>query len=83
MRKVNETNKVKTFLKKRRLRKQYDKQKALFIDDPSHPSLDFIMTDRKHKICSFKVNNQYRVKIIKHPDDSYTVIDAGDFHKKQ
>lgn len=82
MRTVNEVKKAKEKIKRFGLLDKYQKQKALFINNPAHPSLDFIMIDKKHRICSFKINKQYRVKIIKNVDDSYSVIDADDYHKK-
>jgi len=76
---VKETPHALNQIKGLRLQKRYAKQKALFISNPAHRSLDFCMWDHKYRICSFKITNKYRVKIIK-DGDIYTVIDAGDYH---
>ncbi len=81
MRIVNETQQAEDKIKSLELWDRYQKQKAFFIANPSHHSLDFCLWDKKTRICSFKITNQYRVKVIKNPEGSYTVFDAGDFHK--
>ena len=87
MRIVNITKHAKQKIKKWGLWNLYKKQKNYFLQNPSHPSLDFIIyqdNKSKHKFPSFKINNQYRVKMIKHKDENtYTVIDADDLHRKQ
>ncbi|OGK68241.1 hypothetical protein A2313_00795 [Candidatus Roizmanbacteria bacterium RIFOXYB2_FULL_41_10] len=83
MREVTEVKRVLNKIRRWGLEKRYKKQKKLFISNPGHRSLDFIMLDHKFRICSFKVNNQYRVKVIKRDINSYVVIDIGDYHKKQ
>lgn len=80
MRKVNETKNAKRKIESLKLWKRYEKQKALFIDSPSHHSLDFCFFDKKNRIASFKITNKYRVKIVKNMDGSFTVFAAGDFH---
>lgn len=80
MRIVKETKRVENKIKKLGLWKRYKKQREYFVINPSHRSLDFIFFDKKNGISSFKINNQYRVKVVKNLDDSYIVIDAGDFH---
>lgn len=82
MRTVNETPGATKKIKNLNLWPRYLKQKAYFITNPSYKSLDFCFFDKKNRISSFKINNQYRVKVIKNLDDSYTVIDAGDFHPR-
>lgn len=81
MRTVKETKKAENKIKALHLWTRYQKQKAYFIANPGHRSLDFVFFDKKNGIASFKITNQYRVKLIKNLDDSYTVFDAGDFHK--
>lgn len=80
MRVVKETKQAENKIKDLGLWDRYQKQKAYFINNPSYRSLDFCFFDKKNRISSFKINNQYRVKIIKNIDGSYTVFDAGDFH---
>ncbi|OGE25668.1 hypothetical protein A3C26_01750 [Candidatus Daviesbacteria bacterium RIFCSPHIGHO2_02_FULL_39_12] len=83
MRTVKENKKAKNKIKFLGLWKSYEKQRAYFITDPSYRFLDFIFIDKKNGIGSFKINNQYRVKIIKNSSDLYTVFDVGDFHRRQ
>ena len=78
---VNETKKVLDKAKKLGLTKRYEKQKKLFITDPSLASLDFVMWDSKTRIFSFKITNQYRIKLIKNSKDLYTIFDIDDFHR--
>ena len=80
MRVVKENKHAENKIRGLRLWSRYQKQKAYFIENPSHRSLDFCFFDRKNRIGSFKITNKYRVKIIKNTDASFTVIDAGDFH---
>lgn len=78
---VKETKRAEAKIRGLRLWVRYKKQKAYFIDNPSHGSLEFIFFDKKNRICSFKITNKYRVKMTKNEDDSFTVFDAGDYHK--
>lgn len=82
MRTVTETKHAEDKIKGLGLRywEKYKKQKAYFIINPSHRSLDFCFFDKKTRIGSFKITNKYRVMIIKQVDDSFVVTNAGDFH---
>ena len=81
MQQVEETSKAKTQIKGLNLQKKYNKQKAFFINNLAHPSLDFCMWDKKQRISSFKINKQYRALIIK-KNDVFTVFAVGDFHRQ-
>lgn len=82
MRTINETKEATQAIKALGLWDRYQKQKSFFISNPAHRSLDFIIIDKKNGISSFKITNQYRVKVIKTSENTYIVISAGDFHKK-
>lgn len=63
------------------IRKQFDKQKKLFVADPNHPSLDFKSLKGKVKgVYSFRINKKYRARLIKSDKSSYQIFQAGDFH---
>lgn len=81
MPKITENKRGKIEIESLGLWDRYKKQKAFFIDNPNHNSLDFSCWNKKHSIWSFKITNQYRVKAIKNTNGSFTVIDAGDYHK--
>lgn len=53
------------YLKKHQLRKKFDKAKALFEQDNSHPSLNVEVLEPKHlKIYSFRLDLKYRALFI-------------------
>jgi len=53
------------YLKKHQLLKKFDKAKALFEQDASHPSLNVEVLEPKHlKIYSFRLDLKYRALFI-------------------
>lgn len=63
------------------LKKQFEKQRNLFIANPAHPSLDFKPLKGKLKgLYSFRINQKYRVRLIKLDRGRYQIFQAGDFH---
>ena len=63
------------------LRKQFEKQLALFLTNPFHPSLDFKPLKGAVKgFYAFRINNQYRARLIKKDEQTYFILVVGDFH---
>jgi len=63
------------------LKKQFEKQKALFLTNPFHPSLDFKPLKGANKgFYAFRINDQYRIRLMKLDDQSYFILVVGDFH---
>lgn len=79
--KVEVSKKAQNKVKKLRLASQFEKQKKLFIQNPFHPSLDFKKIEPKTlNIYQFRINNQYRARLIKISEDTYRILVVGDFH---
>jgi plasmid maintenance system killer protein len=63
------------------LQKQFEKQKALFLANPFHPSLDFKPLKGAVKgLYAFRINDQYRARLVKKDEQSYFILVVGDFH---
>jgi mRNA-degrading endonuclease RelE of RelBE toxin-antitoxin system len=63
------------------LQKQFEKQKALFLSNPLHPSLDLKPLKGQNKgFYAFRINDQYRARLVKLDDNSYFILVVGDFH---
>jgi mRNA-degrading endonuclease RelE of RelBE toxin-antitoxin system len=68
-------------IQKLRLKKQFDKQLKLFLANPFHPSLDFKPLKGGVKgLYAFRINNQYRARLIKLHEQTYFILVVGDFH---
>ena len=63
------------------LTKQFAKQKALFLTNPFHPSLDFKPLKGANKgFYAFRLNDQYRARLVKLNEQTYFILVVGDFH---
>ena len=63
------------------LTKQFEKQKALFLANPFHPSLDFKPLKGAQKgLYAFRINDQYRARLVKLDEHTYFILVVGDFH---
>jgi mRNA-degrading endonuclease RelE of RelBE toxin-antitoxin system len=63
------------------LKKQFEKQKALFLANPFHPSLDFKPLKGAVKgLYAFRINDQYRARLVKLDERTYFILVVGDFH---
>jgi mRNA-degrading endonuclease RelE of RelBE toxin-antitoxin system len=63
------------------LEKQFEKQKALFLANPLHPSLDFKPLKGVNKgFYAFRINDQYRARLVKLDEQTYFILVVGDFH---
>ncbi len=59
------TKEDEDYLKEHALQKKYGKAKALFEDNPNHPSLNIEVLEPKHlKIYSFRIDHKYRAVFI-------------------
>lgn len=56
---------IENYLKKRNLKKKFEKQKRLFEANPFHPSLETeILEPKKMRIWSFRIDKKYRAIFI-------------------
>ena len=78
--KIQLANKAQKQLRKLRLEKQFAKQKALFLANPYHPSLDFKQLKGAKGFYAFRINDQYRARLIKLDEYTYFILVVGDFH---
>jgi mRNA-degrading endonuclease RelE of RelBE toxin-antitoxin system len=68
-------------IQKLRIRKQFEKQLALFLSNPFHPSLDFKPLKGAVKgLYAFRINDQYRARLVKLDEQTYFILVVGDFH---
>ncbi len=67
-------------IKKLGIEKQFEKQKNLFLANPHHPSLDFKQLQGAAGFYAFRINQQYRARLVKLDEQTYFVLVVGDFH---
>jgi len=78
---VQLSRKASKQIKKLGLAKQFEKQKDLFLSNPFHPSLDFKPLKGQNKgFYAFRINDQYRARLIKLDEKTYFILVVGDFH---
>jgi mRNA-degrading endonuclease RelE of RelBE toxin-antitoxin system len=78
---VKLSKKATKHIQKLGLRKQFEKQLALFLSNPFHPSLDFKPLKGGVKgLYAFRINDQYRARLIKIDEHTYFILVVGDFH---
>jgi plasmid maintenance system killer protein len=78
---VQVSKKATKQIQKLGLKKQFDKQLALFLNNPFHPSLDFKSLKGSNKgFYAFRINDQYRARLMKLDDQTYFILVVGDFH---
>lgn len=78
---VQISKKASKQIKKLALAKQFEKQKELFILNPFHPSLDFKQLKGASKgFYAFRINDQYRARLVKLNEQTYFILIVGDFH---
>ena len=78
---VGVSKKATKQIQKLGLKKQFEKQKALFLANPFHPSLDFKPLKGANKgFYAFRINNQFRARLIKTDEQTYFILVVGDFH---
>jgi plasmid maintenance system killer protein len=78
---VTVSKKASKQIEKLGLAKLFEKQKNLFLSNPFHPSLDFKSLKGRNKgFYAFRINDQYRARLVKLSDRMYFVLVVGDFH---
>ena len=78
---VRTSKKADKQIKKLRIEKQFEKQKDLFLSNPFHPSLDFKPLKGTNKgFYAFRINDQYRARLVKLDEHTYFILVVGDFH---
>ena len=78
---VQVSKKATKQIQKLGLQKQFEKQKALFLANPFHPSLDFKPLKGSVKgVYAFRINDQYRARLVKSDEQTYFILVVGDFH---
>ena len=78
---VELSRKASKQMQKLGLAKQFEKQKDLFLSNPFHPSLDFKPLKGQNKgFYAFRINDQYRARLLKLDEQTYFILVVGDFH---
>jgi mRNA-degrading endonuclease RelE of RelBE toxin-antitoxin system len=78
---IEVSKKASKQIKKLGLTKQFAKQKELFLTNPFHPSLDFKPLKGINKgFYAFRINDQFRARLVKLDEDTYFILVVGDFH---
>lgn len=73
---------IENYLKKRNLKKKFEKQKKLFEQNPFHPGLETeLLEPKKMRIWSFRVNHKYRAIFIFRKKDIIEVIDVNNHYQ--
>lgn len=71
-----------TYLQKRTIKKQFDKQIALFVRNPRYPSLNTeILEPKALKIYSFRIDRKYRAIFIFTSPEEIEIIDINDHYQ--
>ena len=77
---VQVSAKARKQIKKLGIEKRFEKQKSLFLANPHHPSLDFKQLKGSIGFYAFRINNQYRARLVKLDVQTYFILVVGDFH---
>lgn len=73
---------VISYLKKKGLEKKFDKQKNLFEQNFSHPSLNTELLEPKNmRIWSFRIDRKYRAIFIFRNSNTIEIIDVNNHYQ--
>jgi plasmid maintenance system killer protein len=73
---------LEEYLKRRRLTEKYNKQKRLFEQNISHPSLNVELLEPTHlRFYSFRVDRKYRAIFIFIRSDVVEIIDINNHYR--
>lgn len=62
--------------------KKFNKQVALFIFNPKHPSLNTeLLLPKEYKVYSFRLDRKYRVIFLFKALDRIEIVDINDHYK--
>jgi Txe/YoeB family toxin of Txe-Axe toxin-antitoxin module len=74
---------IQLYLKTHGLLRKWQKAKALFENDPSHPSLHTELLEPKHRlIYSFRLNGKHRAIFIRPSGDIIEIIAVTKHYRK-
>jgi Txe/YoeB family toxin of Txe-Axe toxin-antitoxin module len=74
---------IQTYLRTHGLLRKWEKAKALFENDPSHPSLNTELLEPKHRlIYSFRLDNKHRAIFIRPFGDTIEIIAVTKHYRK-
>lgn len=73
---------IKTYLKRRKLERKFEKQKRFFEKNPFYPSLKTeLLEPRKMRVWSFRVDKKYRAVFIFRKKNIVEIIDVNDHYR--
>ena len=73
---------LRKYLKQHNLVKKFNKQSALFSQNPKHPSLNTeILEPKSLKIYSFRIDKKYRAIFISLIPEEIEIIDINDHYR--
>ena len=73
---------LEKYLKKRGVKRKFDKQTELFKINPRHPSLHTERLEPKYlKIYSFRIDKKYRAIFIFITSEEIEIVDINDHYK--
>ncbi|MDP2630388.1 MAG: hypothetical protein Q8P56_03185 [Candidatus Uhrbacteria bacterium] len=70
------------YLERRGLKKQFEKKKMLFENNPFHPGLETEILGPRHlRVYSFRISQKYRAIFIYLDDGSVEIIDINNHYR--
>ncbi len=73
---------IEEYLKKRNLKKKFEKQTQLFQQNSFHPSLETeLLEPKKMRIWSFRIDRKYRAIFIFHERDIVEIIEINNHYQ--
>lgn len=73
---------LERYLAKHDIKKQFQKQKALFENNPFHPSLETEILEPKHlRIYSFRIIKKYHAIFIYREDGIIEIVDVNNHYR--
>ena len=70
------------YLQKHGLKKQFEKKKILFENNPFHPGLETEILEPRHlRIYSFRITQKYRAIFIYREDGVVEIIDINNHYR--
>lgn len=76
------SKRLRAFLRAHRLEQAFQKQTALFCENPWHPSLHTELLEPKRlRIYSFRLTRSYRAIFVYHGSDRIEIIDVNNHYQ--
>ena len=74
---------IEEYIKKRGLRRKFEKQRRLFVENPFHPGLETELLEPKHlRFWSFRVDKKYRAVFIFRNGGTAEIIDINNHYQR-